>query len=81
MVASSCDFLGYRVRMDISGITKPIAAEDCIVNPHKSKAIVATLTSIVIQKPHFRPIKRPKAAINPKTPKDKNIMKSVREIV
>ena len=59
---------------------KPIAAVDCIVNPHMSKAIVATLTSIVLQKPHFLLVKRPKAAMSPKTPKNRNITKSTIEV-
>lgn len=66
--------------MDITGIMNPIAAEDCIVNPHKSKAIVAILTPIVLQKPHFRFVRRPIVAISPKTPKDKNMRKSIREV-
>ena len=59
---------------------KPRAADDCTVNPHKSKNMVEILTSIVLQKPHFLLVKRPKAVISPKTPKDRNIMKSIREI-
>ena|GEM_PF-1773798 len=74
------DFLGYKTRIDIIGVMKPIAADGCIVNPHKSKDMVAMLTSIVLQKPHFLLVKRLKAAISPKTPKDRNIMKSVREV-
>ena len=59
---------------------KPIAAVDCIANPHVSKAMVATLASIMLQKPHFLLVKRPKAAISPKTPNNKNITKSTIDV-
>jgi len=66
MAASNCVFLRYRARIDIIGVMRPIAADDCIVNPHKSKDIVAILISIMLQKPHFLLVKRPKGGDKPK---------------
>ncbi|MEM2510988.1 MAG: hypothetical protein QXY40_09090 [Candidatus Methanomethylicia archaeon] len=56
---------------DAAGTIKPMAAVNCIVNPHMSRAMVAILASIVLQKPHFLPTNKPKVAISPKTPKKK----------
>jgi len=67
--------------MDITGTMNPMAAVACIVNPHMSKAMVAMLTSIMLQKPHFLLVKRPKAATNPKIPRERNIIKSTRDVV
>jgi hypothetical protein len=66
--------------MDIAGTTKPKAAVYCIVKPHKSKAIVAILANIVVQKPHFRFAKRPKAAVNPQIPRKRNIVNITRDV-
>jgi len=66
--------------MDIAGTMKPMIAVNCIVSPHMSKAIVAILITIMFQKPHFLLVKRPKAAISPKTPKNRNITKSTIDV-
>lgn len=66
--------------MEIIGTTKPMAAVNCIVNPHMSKAMVAKLANIVLQKPHFRLVNKPETATSPKTPKNRNIPKSVTDV-
>lgn len=66
--------------MDIVGTIKPMAAVNCIVNPHMSKAIVATLANIMPKKPHFRPANKPKAATSPKMPRSRNITKSTSDV-
>lgn len=43
--------------------------------------MVAILTNIVLKNPHLRLVKRAKAAINPKTPNNINITKSIRDVV
>lgn len=63
--------------MDIIGTIKAMAAVNCIVNIHMSKAMVAKLANIVLQKLYFRPVNKRKAATSPKTPRSRNIIKSV----
>jgi hypothetical protein len=45
-----------------------------------SKAMVATLTSIMLQKPHFLLVKRKKGGNEQKTPKNRNITKSTTDV-
>lgn len=66
--------------MDTAGTTKPMAAVNCIVNPHMSKAMVAKLANITLQKPHLRPASKPKEAISPKKPRKRNIAKSIIDV-
>lgn len=80
IVAGNYIFLRQRIMIDIAGTIKPMAAVNCIVNPQTSKAIVATLSKNVLQKPPLHPANKLKAATSPKMPKSRNITKSVMDV-